>query len=631
MYLFFVVILIGLIIRLLLIGNSGFMADIAFWKSWSLAAIDHGIVWTAHNTNINYPPGFIYVLWFMGKFYSLIGNPHDYNIFWMENNFGFLLASKSVAIGADIAIACLIYWFFSQKEKLKKLGAQLFLLANNTQEKTPTRTTINNLEKESRNGKSVSKLKINLPLVLSAVFFLNPVVIIDSALWGQVESFGLIFTLVAVILLFYRRPLLASAIFTAGTLMKLQNIIFIPLFFLFILRYFDLKTLVRSLATSTAVFFLICLPFVIARDMERVLILLTVNNDYFPWLSLNAHNLWWIVSNASGMKIIDKIITVGILNAKTTGLIIFSGFYLLLCLLVNFKPTPRNFLLALSLAIFAFFLFTTQSHERYSYPVIVLLLFSYPFLGKSASKNNKGKKFAEYYFWIVYALLTAAIFLNIHTGLTINYPQNGIYTLYRLTTPALTILNSYLHIILFFLLLAYVILEIPLFIAFIPFVFMAAAFLMGNFSYIVKGQVSLTKFKPISSKQDYGTLQVNRATVSSHSWKSWSRLSDDYFFYRKGFGTHANSNITFDIGGKFTKFTSDYGVDTNAPTPASVIFKVVGDGKELFTSKKMGRFDFPQHLELNISKVKTLELIVTDAGDGINSDHADWFNPILYR
>src|SRR3989337_3615565 len=122
---FLFVLFVGLIIRLILVGNSGFEADISFWKSWGLAAIDHGIVWTSLNTNINYPPGFIYILWLMAKIYSVFADPRDYYNFWQLNNFWFLLSAKSIAIAADMAIAVLIYWFFSQREKLEKLGVQL--------------------------------------------------------------------------------------------------------------------------------------------------------------------------------------------------------------------------------------------------------------------------------------------------------------------------------------------------------------------------------------------------------------------------------------------------------------------------------------------------------------------------
>ncbi len=645
-YYFLFVLFIGLIIRLILVGNTGFIADISFWKSWSLAAIDHGIVWTANNTNINYPPGFIYILWLMGKIYAFFGNPHDYYTFWRENNFGFLLASKSIAIISDVIIACLIYWFTSQKEKLKQLGA-LFSNRAIEQSSNRIRNLTHNPQPTTHNF---------LPLLLSSIFFLNPVVIIDSALWGQVESFGILFTIAAIILLFYKKPLLATAIFTVGTLMKLQNIIFIPLYFLFIFRYFDIKTTLKSFAVATMTFFLINLPFVLSNNMDKVLYLLTVNSDYFPWLSLNANNLWWIAAAAKGMQITDKITVLGILNAKTTGLLLFSSFYLLLMILLYKRPSARNLFLSFTMAIFAFFLFTTQSHERYSYPVVVLLLFLYPFLEATNGKQNKFSIFnfqfslnfqslkiknldfisnfkfqISNYFWFLYAFLTLAIFFNIHMGLVYNYPQNGFNTLTHLTTPQLTILNSYFLILLFLLILPFVFSQISKWFLLLSVICYLLSVAILNSSYLFSGRVSLTSFKPIVVKQDYGTLQINKSTDSSTGWKDWSRLSNNYFYYRKGFGSHANSYLVFDIDRKFKRFATDFGVDTEADTPATVIFKIYGDSKELFAGKKMGRFDFPQHTEVDVTNVKNLELVITDAGDGINSDHADWLNPVLYR
>lgn len=585
---FLFVLLIGLIIRLILIGNPGFEADISFWKSWSIAAIDHGIVWTSLNTNINYPPGFIYILWLMGKIYSLFADPHDYNYFWQVNNYVFLFASKSIAIATDIAIACLIYWFFSQKEKLKVLGGNV------------TKYT---------------------PLILSAIFFLNPIVIIDSAHWGQVESLGLLFTLASVVILFYKNPLLATAVFAIGPMLKLQNIIFIPLFFIFIYRYYDLKTLIKSFAVFLSVFILIILPFIFQKQVNQVLFLLTVNSDYFPWLSLNAHNLWWIVAKAKGMDINDKITVLGILNAKKIGFVLFSLSYLLSCILTYLKPTARNFFLALTFAIFSFFLLMTESHERYSYPVIVLLLFLYPFIEKKY----------KLYFWIVYGLFTINIFFNIHTGLILNYPNNGISLLTKLTTPILTVINSYFSIILYFLLFPFVFSQINI-------LFLVACGLMfifyisfAHLTYLLKGEISLTSFKPISIKQDFGSLETNRSVDSNLGWKKWNRLSNNYFYYRKGFGTHANSKLVFDINHKFSTFTTDIGIDTEAPTPATVVFQVWGDNRLLYESQTLGRFDFPEHIKVDITGVKNLELRVNDAGDGINSDHADWLNPILYK
>jgi Gpi18-like mannosyltransferase len=621
---FIVLLFIGIIIRFLFVGNPGFIADISFWKSWSLAAIDHGIVWTTHNTNINYPPGFIYVLYLMGKMYSIFADPHDYNVFWRENNFLFLFVSKSFAMTADIMISCLIFWFFRQKEKLKHLGINF---------------------------------KPHLPLLLSAVFLLNPIVIIDSALWGQVESFGLLFTLSAIILIFYKRPSLASAIFAIGVFMKLQNIIFIPIMFLFIFRYFNTKTLIKSLFSFIGMVTLINLPFILERDMNQVLYLMTVNSDYFPYLSLNAHNLWWIVASGNGMQVVDKITVLGIINAKTLGLLIFSSCYLLSMLLTFFRPTPRNFLLSLTTAIFAFFLFTTESHERYSYPVIVLLLLFYPFIQKSLInskhfpkiKNQKlnislslimfgikffskfGFRYSDIYFWLIYGLLTLSIFYNIHAGLVINYPHNGLPIFTELTTKPLGIINSYILTALFFLLLPFVFQQLHL--LFLPLILsgLVCLLVVMNFSYLFKDRISLTSFKPIIANQEFSIMQTDKTVNSYDGWKSWNRLSNNYFYYRHGFGSHANSNLVFDIDKKFRKFTSDIGVDTEAGTQASVAYAVVGDGKTLYSSPKMGRFDFPIHIEVDVTNVKYLGLNITDGGDGINNDHADWLNPILYK
>lgn len=621
---FLILLFIGIIIRFLFVGNPGFIADISFWKSWSLAAVDHGIVWTTHNTNINYPPGFIYVLWLMGKMYSLFADPHNFNEFWRENNFLFLFVSKSIAMTADIVISCIIFWFFRQKEKLKQLGINY---------------------------------RPHLPILLSCVFLFNPIVIIDSALWGQVESFGLLFTITAIILIFYKRPYIATAIFAIGVFMKLQNIIFIPLIFLFIFRYFDIKTMIRSLFSFVGMVTIINLPFILAKDMNQVLYLMTVNSDYFPYLSLNAHNLWWIVAQGNGMGVIDKITALGIINAKTLGLLLFSSCYLLSMLLIFFKPTPRNFLLGLTTAIFAFFLFTTQSHERYSYPVIVLLLFFYPFLNNSLYNRKQnhhpdtdkpvhlirignfkmklysdfGFGYSDLYFWILYGLLTITIFYNIHAGLVLNYPHNGLPIFTELTTKPLGIINSYILIALFFLLLPFIFQQLHL--IFLPLISggLVCLIIGLNFSYLFTDKVSLTSFKPIITKQDFSVMQTNMTVNSYSGWKSWNRLSNNYFYYRKGLGSHANSNLVFDIDRKFKRFTSDTGVDTEAGTQATVAYTVTGDGKTLYSGPKMGRFDFPGHIEADVSGVKYLGLTITDGGDGINSDHADWFNPVLYK
>ena len=62
---------------------------------------------------------------------------------------------------------------------------------------------------------------------------------------------------------------------------------------------------------------------------------------------------------------------------------------------------------------------------------------------------------------------------------------------------------------------------------------------------------------------------------------------------------------------------------------ASIVFQVLGDGRVLFNSGVM-RSDTPaKRVSVDLGGVGELKLVVTDAGDGSNSDHADWAEPIL--
>ena len=71
------------------------------------------------------------------------------------------------------------------------------------------------------------------------------------------------------------------------------------------------------------------------------------------------------------------------------------------------------------------------------------------------------------------------------------------------------------------------------------------------------------------------------------------------------------------------------GIDTDAGPQGSVQFEVYGDGKLLYASDIVRRYEFPRHADINVTGVKKLELIVTDGGNGITDDHADWLNTYL--
>ncbi|MEY4917791.1 MAG: hypothetical protein RL616_1704 [Verrucomicrobiota bacterium] len=96
--------------------------------------------------------------------------------------------------------------------------------------------------------------------------------------------------------------------------------------------------------------------------------------------------------------------------------------------------------------------------------------------------------------------------------------------------------------------------------------------------------------------------------------------------FGRGFGTHADGLLKINLDGGAQKFSASVGVDddVNGNAEASIEFVVTGDGKELWKSGTMRAGNAAKVCEVDLTGVKALKLQVTDAGDGIAWDHADW-------
>ena len=136
--------------------------------------------------------------------------------------------------------------------------------------------------------------------------------------------------------------------------------------------------------------------------------------------------------------------------------------------------------------------------------------------------------------------------------------------------------------------------------------------------------IRLTEIFPDSSRQDWGSLKTD-CNVGGKPL----RIGDRTFPW--GLGTHANSEVVYELPPGCEQFKASVGVDAAvAPLKAgSVVFKVVGDGRQLFASGIM-RWDSPAaEVNVSVAGVRQLKLLTTDAGDGITCDHADWAAPVL--
>jgi hypothetical protein len=136
---------------------------------------------------------------------------------------------------------------------------------------------------------------------------------------------------------------------------------------------------------------------------------------------------------------------------------------------------------------------------------------------------------------------------------------------------------------------------------------------------------------------------VRQVPLSSVKWKSatvgWEEPTRDCVsdgtplesgeqFHETGLYAHANSSYVYELEGKWSQFTSGYGLQNLCE--GSVVFVVKCDGEEKFRSELMEDW-VEGRVEVDLTGVDTLELIVEDGGNGKWADCGIWFSPMLSR
>lgn len=125
-------------------------------------------------------------------------------------------------------------------------------------------------------------------------------------------------------------------------------------------------------------------------------------------------------------------------------------------------------------------------------------------------------------------------------------------------------------------------------------------------------------------EMDLSTMETGWG--SNHVKKSVDRnpLTINGTVYERGVGTHAISKFMVDLGGKGKRFLASVGVDDEVKGKASLEFFVLGDKKILWQSGVMTDTAAALPVDVDIRGIQKLALLVTDGGDNMNFDHADW-------
>jgi alpha-galactosidase len=129
--------------------------------------------------------------------------------------------------------------------------------------------------------------------------------------------------------------------------------------------------------------------------------------------------------------------------------------------------------------------------------------------------------------------------------------------------------------------------------------------------------VRLTSLDLAKMHQGWGKPQLNRS-IREKPLSIGGRVFPD------GVGTHARSVLWVDLAGGTERLQAFAGVDDAAGGPATIIFRIYGDGKKLWDSGVLKPGDKAREVDLDTRGLKMLLLLVDSAGDGISFDHADW-------
>ncbi|WP_329530826.1 NPCBM/NEW2 domain-containing protein [Streptomyces sp. NBC_01450] len=99
--------------------------------------------------------------------------------------------------------------------------------------------------------------------------------------------------------------------------------------------------------------------------------------------------------------------------------------------------------------------------------------------------------------------------------------------------------------------------------------------------------------------------------------------------YAKGLGAHAPSAVEYYTGKRCRTVTADVGVDDEKGANGTVAFEIWADGTLVASTGVLTNAMPAQPVSADVTGAEVVRLVVTDGGDGVDSDHADWANARL--
>lgn len=305
----------GAALRLALLPTLGYDLDIQTFIAWSEAVFNYGltgvydIVFPPPIIGFNYPPVFYYLLWGLAKFFGPLT----------------LMTVKLPAISLDIIAGLVIWYVLRGKRFAVQTTAAAFVL-------------------------------------------LNPAVFLVSAYWGQVDILHTLIALLALMAAVQKRFLVSAILFTLAFFTKIQSIIFLPP--LIALCVFARRSVLKAFLAALATAVIIVLPFIVTGNLSDLFHPLLGIIQGYPYLTVNAMNIWWPVTG--GVFVPDHTPFFGVPGIYLGMTLLTLAVAFAIRFLARHRSLP-DIMFAAAFITLAFFFFSTDMHERYFFPVFILL------------------------------------------------------------------------------------------------------------------------------------------------------------------------------------------------------------------------------------------------------------------
>ena len=126
---------------------------------------------------------------------------------------------------------------------------------------------------------------------------------------------------------------------------------------------------------------------------------------------------------------------------------------------------------------------------------------------------------------------------------------------------------------------------------------------------------------PSEIQQDWGSLQLDKSVIGKPLTIARKR-------YNKGIGTHAGATLLYNLNGKYERLTAVLGLDEAEFCSNGARVKVLGDGKQLADTGKLG-YNSEYFLDISLKGVEKLVFNIDPIGEK-NCDHIDIAIPMLF-